>query len=290
MLAHKLLGVVDDGERLEAQEVHLQQAELLDRVLGVLGRQVTFLHRHGDDVGERAVSDNHTARVLTRVAHHALDDAPGLDDAGGLGVDGDLLAELVGLLQGVLERDVDVVGDELGEAVGLDERQVADTGEVADDHLGAERAEGDDVGDAVFAVLLAHVANDLVAATHTEVDVEVGRGDALRVQEAFEEQAEADRIDVGDLKAIRHDRAGARASARADGDVMATRPVDEVPDDEEVVDEARARDDAHLIVDAAAEFGGTGLPRARNLLVLPRLEVVVIHGVALLEAGLHLFE
>ena len=222
VLADEILGVVDDRERLEAQEVHLQEAELLDGILGILGRQVAFLHRHRDDVGERAVGDDHAARVLAGVAHHALDDAAGLDDAGGLGVDADLFAELVGLLERVLERDVDVVGDELGEAVGLDERQVADAGEVADDHLGAERAEGDDVGDAVLAVFLAHVADDLVAAAHAEVDVEVGRGDALRVQEAFEEQAEADRIDVGDLEAVRHDRAGARASSRADGDILPT--------------------------------------------------------------------
>ena len=290
MLADEVLGVVDDGERLEAQEVHLQEAELLDGVLGVLGRQVAFLHRHRDDVREGAVGDDHTARVLAGITHHALDDAAGLDDAGGLRVDADLLAELVGFLQGVLERDVDVVGDELGEAVGLDERQVPDAGQVADDHLGAERAEGDDVGDAVLAVFLAHVADDLVAATHAEVDVEVGRGDALRIQEALEEQAEADRVDVGDLEAIRHDRAGARAAARADGDVLLARPVDEVPDDEEVVDEARAGDDAHLVVDAATEFGGARLSGAGDLLVLPRLRVVVIDTVTFLEAGLHLLE
>ena len=71
---------------------------------------------------------------------------------------------------------------------------------------------------------------------------------------------------------------------------MATRPVDEVPDDEEVVDEARASDDAHLVVDAAAELSGAGLARARDLLVLPRLGVVVIHRVAFLQAGLYLFE
>jgi len=106
----------------------------------------------------------------------------------------------------------------------------------------------------------------------------------------FEQQAEADRIDVGDLEAIRHDRAGARAAARTDGDVLLARPVDEVPDDEEVVDEARARDDAHLVDDATAEFGGAGLARAGDLLVLPRLGVVVINAVTFLEAGLHLLE
>ena len=228
--------------------------------------------------------------MLAGVADHALDDAAGLDDAGGLRVDADLLAELVGFLQGVLKRDVDVVGDELGEAVGLDEREVADAGQVADDHLRAEGAEGDDVGDAVLAVLLADVADDLVATPHAEVDVEVGRGHALRVQEALEEQAEADRVDVGDLEAVRHDRTGARATARSDGDAVPARPVDEVPDDEEIVDEARAGDDAHLVVDAAAELGGAGLARAGDLLVLPRLGVVVIDAITFLEAGLDLFQ
>jgi hypothetical protein len=53
------------------------------------------------------------ARVLAGVAHHAFDDAAGLDDAGGLGVDADLLAKPLELLERVLERDVDVVGDSL---------------------------------------------------------------------------------------------------------------------------------------------------------------------------------
>ena len=38
MLAHELLGVVDDRESFQAQEIHLEQPELLDGILGVLGR------------------------------------------------------------------------------------------------------------------------------------------------------------------------------------------------------------------------------------------------------------
>lgn len=267
-----------------SQEVHLQQAQLLDGVLRVLGRQVPILHRDGDDVRQWPVGDDHAARMLTAVAHHAFDDAAGLDDAGGGRVAADFGPQFVGLLERVFERDVDVVGDQLGQAIGFDERQVADAGEVADHHLGAEGAERDDVGDAVGAVLPAHVVDDLIAAAHAEVDVEVGRGDAFGIEEALEEQPEADRVDVGDLQAIGDDGASARAAARADGDVLAPRPIDEVPDDEEVVDETRAGDDAQLVVDAAAELGGTGLSRAGNGFVGLRLRVVVVDAIAFLEA------
>ena len=100
--------------------------------------------------------------------------------------------EFGGFGDGVLEGDVELVGDHLREAVGLGEGEVVDAGDIADDHLGAEGAVGDDVGDAVVAVFLADVVDDLDAAAHAEVDVEVGRGDALGVEEALEEEFEAD--------------------------------------------------------------------------------------------------
>ena len=71
---------------------------------------------------------------------------------------------------------------------------------------------------------------------------------------------------------------------------MAPRPIDEVPDNEEVVDEARAGDDAQLVVDAAAELGGAALSGAGNLFVGLVLSVVVVDIVALLEAELDDFE
>ena len=71
---------------------------------------------------------------------------------------------------------------------------------------------------------------------------------------------------------------------------MAPRPIDEVPDNEEVVDEACAGDDAQLVFDAAAELGGAGLTGSRNLFVGLGLRVVVVDTVALLEAELNDFE
>jgi hypothetical protein len=128
-----------------------------------------------------------------------------------------LVAQLGGLVDGGLELDVELVGDHLGQAVGLGVGQVVHARDVADDHLGAEGAVGDDVGHAVVAVFLADVVDDLAAAAHAEVDVEVRRRHALGVQEALEEQLEAERVEVGDAEQVGHDAAGARAAAGADG-------------------------------------------------------------------------
>ena len=78
------------------------------------------------------------------------------------------------------------------------------------------------------------VADHLFAAVLAEVDVEVGHRHAVRIEEALEQQREAQRIDVGDGQRIGDQRAGARAAARADRNVLRLRPFDEVGDDQEV--------------------------------------------------------
>ena len=191
----------------------------------------------------------------------------------------DFGGELGGFFDGVFEGDVELVGDHLGELVGLGEFDVVHAGEVADDHLRAEGAEGDDVGDAVFAVFVADVVDHFVAAAHAEIDVEVGRGDALEVEHPLEEQAEAERVDVGDLEDVGDDTACAGTTTGADGDALLAGPVDEVPDDEEVIDEAGAGDDGELVFElfavALVGFGG-GIPVGAA--------GIVVGAVALLEA------
>ena len=95
------------------------------------------------------------------------------------------------------------------------EREVEHAADVLDRLLPLERAEGDDLRDAVGAVLLAHVADHLVAALEAEVDVDVGHRPALGVQEALEEQVVLDRVEVGDAERPGDQAAGRRAAARA---------------------------------------------------------------------------
>ena len=118
--------------------------------------------------------------------------------------------------------------------------------DVADDHLRPEGPVGDDVRDALLPVLAPDVVDDLAAAPHAEVDVEVGRGDALRVEEALEEQPEADRVEVRDPQQVGDEAAGAGAAAGTHGDALALRPRDEIPDHQEIVDEPGDADDRQL--------------------------------------------
>ncbi len=78
-----------------------------------------------------------------------------------------------------------------------------------------QRTEGDDLRHLIAAVAILHVADHLVAAVLAEVDVEVRHRDAFRIEEALEQQAEADRIEVGDGQRTR--RPASRRPSRGPG-------------------------------------------------------------------------
>ena len=98
------------------------------------------------------------------------------------------------LLQPRLRRDRlrqrDRVGGvhrhELAQPVDLAVGHLQHAADVAQYGAGLQLAEGDDVGDAVCAVALAHIGDHLVAPVLTEIDVEVGHRHALGIQKALE--------------------------------------------------------------------------------------------------------
>ena len=85
-----------------------------------------------------------------------------------------------------------------------------------------------------------------------EVDVEIRHRDAFGIEEALEQQAEAQRIEIGDGQRVGDERAGAGAAARPDRDVVVLRPLDEVGDDQEVARKLHPPDDADLVGEPVA--------------------------------------
>jgi hypothetical protein len=81
---------------------------------------------------------------------------------------------------------------------------------------------------------LGDVVDDLAAAVHAEIDVDIGHGDALGIQEALEEQLVLQRIDIGDAERVGNERSGGRSAAGTDGNVVLFGVADEVPDDQEI--------------------------------------------------------
>ena len=171
---------------------------------------------------------------------------------GRLGVVGVL--EVGARLEAVGERLARPFRDQLRDLVDDAVRDLEHAAGVAHGGAGGHRPEGDDLGDAVAAVLLGDVVDHPLAAVDGEVDVDVRHLLAARIQEALEEQVVADRIDVGDLERVGGERAGGRAPARADADPVHLREVDEVPDDQEVVGEAHLLDRLQLELEPLAQL------------------------------------
>ena len=119
-------------------------------------------------------------------------------------------------------------------------------------------------------VVLLHMPDDVAATRLAHVDIEVRHRDSLRVEEALEEEVEAERIKIGYLNAVGDEGSRARAAPRADGDAVVLRPLDKLHHDEEVAGEAHLDDDLEL-------FAESFLVARHLLLPLLRIGVEELH-------------
>ena len=241
-------GLVDHVEVAKPEEVHLEEAERLD----VLHRElrhdllVGALLLQRDDLDQRLGADHDAGRVDRVGPGQALERARELDDLTRDRVVLDGVRELPARLERLVERLSRPLRDQLRDAVDDPVGDLEHPAGVA--HRGARRhrREGDDLRDAVAAVLLRHVVDDPLTSLDGEVEVHVRHVLARGVQEPLEQQAVAHRVDVRDLEAVRRERAGGAAAARADRDAVALREPDEVADDQEVVREPHLADRLEL--------------------------------------------
>ena len=158
----------DDVQVLQPEEVDLEQAYVADRLHVVL-------RDHG--LAARAVlqrrvvdqwlgRDHDAGRMRADVARHAFERPGHVDHPLGLLARLVRLAELGHLFDRVLQGLGAALPDrhQLGQAVGVAERDLEHAAHVADGGLRRHGREGDDLGDAVRAVLLGHVADHALAA------------------------------------------------------------------------------------------------------------------------------
>ena len=248
-------GLAQDRQVREAQEVELEQAEGLDGVHLVLGHERVavrrLLERH--ELGQRLAADDDAGGVGRGVAGDALEMPREVDDPFDARVGIHLLAEGRGDLEGLVELDPELVRDGLGDAVHLAVAVAKDAPDVADGGPGQHRAERDDLGDVVLAVLAPDVGDDLLASAVLEVHVDVRHRHAIRVEEPLERQLVEDRVDGRDAEGVGHDRARRAAPAGRLDPLLAGEP-DEVRDDEEVAGIAHRDDDAELVVQPLLEL------------------------------------
>ena len=138
------------------------------------------------------------------------------------------------------------VGDQARGAIHFAEGDIERAAHIADGGARAERAKGDDGGDAVRAVAFGGVGDQLFAPVVGIVQVDVGHGDAVGIEEALEQQAVLEGIDAGDAQRV-GDHAARAGAAHVPPDVALFRRLAQIPHDEEIVVEAHGVDDAQLV-------------------------------------------
>ena len=172
------------------------------------------------------------------------------------------------IVHGPLERNRigRILRHQFAQPVDLAVRHLQHPADVAQHAARLQRPKRDDLRHALAAVTLLHVLDDLVAPLLTEVDVEVRHGDALGIEEALEDQPEADRIEIGDGQRVGDQRPGARAAAGADRNSLRLGPLDEIGDDQKVTGVFHADDDAELVLQPLLIFVlGVGMRRTMTL-------------------------
>ena len=65
-----------------------------------------------------------------------------------------------------------------------------------------KRAKGNDLSNAPNTVLVLYIGNHLFAAILTKIDIEIGHGHPLGIQEPLEQETEAQRVKVGNREGI----------------------------------------------------------------------------------------
>ena len=133
----------------------------------------------------------------------------------------------------------------------------------------------DDLLGRVASIPFCHVPDDLVPPPLVEVHVDVRHLLPLGVEEPFEDQPVAERIEVGDPEAVADDRPGGRPPPRPHADAVVPGEPDEVPHDQEVAGEAHLLDDLELRVDPLPQLLADG-PVAPSGAVVDQLPEIAV--------------
>ena len=124
--------------------------------------------------------------------------------------------------------------DCLGDGIRLGIAHTHGPGNISYSLLCLHGSEGDYLGNSALAVLSGNIVDYLLAAFITEVYIYIGHADPFRIEETLKNQIVPDRVNVGYLKAVGHNGAGCRSSARAYHNAVCLGVVYEIPYNQEI--------------------------------------------------------
>ena len=265
-----LFGLGDNGERTQAQEVHLEQAHVGDHVAFVLGdfHAALCVELRGHMLVDRVSADENGAGVHALAAREALDGQRRVDNLLCVGVflvglhkvGREIVLVLLVFAHGRGKRRVGGVGNHLGKLLGEAHREAQHARGIVDGLFGLEDRVRDNVRDVVGAVAAADIVHHLQAPLIVEVHIDIGHLGTLGRQESLEHQAVLKRVEARDVHGVRNDGACGRTTARTHADTVCLGPLHVVGDDEEVGGKTLVADDLVFVLETLHNIGTRGLP------------------------------
>ncbi len=214
------LAIFDDRERRQPKEVHLEKVELLDAAHVVLRDDFVLVRLvKRDEFLQRSRRDHDAGGMDRAVARHAFELAATSSTSPTRGSALRISCEARLLRERFLQLDVELIRYQLGDAVDFADLHVEHAADIFDRRARAQRTERDDLRDLLAPVLFGDVLDHFAAPVRAEVDIDIGHADALGIEEALEQQAVLQRIDIGDLHRVADQAAGGGSAARTDRDV-----------------------------------------------------------------------
>ena len=250
-LVNQFEGAGQNRQVLEAQEVHLQEPQGLNRPLSKLSHQQTLAAvLEGHDLMERLFGEHHPGRVSRVVPGQPLQLLGHFHQELGIRVVIDEVAQPLGIALGTGQGQVMAGWQGTQQLVDIVAWPVEDPADVTEDLLGPQGAEGNNLADVLVTVLIVDVLEDLPPPVVRDIQVDVRHLGPLGIEEALEEEVVGQGIHLGDRQGVGDQRPSRRTPAGIGRDLLAVGKVHDIPDDQEVVIKAHLMDHLELMVKA----------------------------------------
>ena len=153
-------------------------------------------------------------------------------------------------LQCLINGDIQLLRDHLGKTVYIIIRKIHHSSHITDHTLCRQCTEGYDLDHLFLAIFAADIVNNLLSSFEAEININIGHGHTLRVQEAFKQQIILDRVNIRDLQRIGNNTSRRRTTPRSHHDLIGLGIIDKIPHDQEIIHVPHSLDNRKLIIKA----------------------------------------
>ena len=196
-LQNPLLRALDNRQRPQPQEIHLEQTHhLAGRPIPLRNHILAarlFIQRH--NLMQRTRRNDHPRRMHRRVPRLTLKGPTRINDPLHSRILVVPVLEIRLLLKRLLKRDPKLFRDQLRELVRIPKRELHHTRHIADRGASLERTKGNDLRH--MPILLAHILDHLPAPILAQVDINIGILRPVRIGKPLKQQPIMHRTRIG---------------------------------------------------------------------------------------------